>query len=115
MRKLRITGDGTPAGTKIIDTETGKDISNIVRSVIFRHSVESLPEAEIEVIAPEFDFVVNEKIPENQNLLVLKNNHKYDLAKYLPGKKAVTGYKWFDSRFGEPIDEEIVRWWRLPE
>lgn len=46
--EARITSDGTPTGTRIFVGDT--QISGLVRSVVFRHTMNRLPELELEMV-----------------------------------------------------------------
>lgn len=45
--RIRIESDGTPFGTRVIDTETGADLSNAISGVSWEHYAGERPTAVI--------------------------------------------------------------------
>lgn len=91
MSKVRLTGDGTPNGTRVIvlDDEGNPvvDISNDVQEVKFVHEARGLPKVYLTVILGEVD-VVGEHTP------ALGKRFK-EVA------EATTPEDWRDPRVGE--------------
>lgn len=57
-KRIRVTSDGTPWGTKVIDLETGKEIPRI-QSLSLDISVENHMVATIRMIVDEIDITAN--------------------------------------------------------
>lgn len=51
--KLTITSDGSPRGTRVVDAETGKDLSGQISSVQFIHEASKQPVLTLELINVE--------------------------------------------------------------
>lgn len=52
---LKVIGDGSPTGTKVID-ESGADVSKSIRSVRFEHRAGGAPSVEVDIMLPEVGF-----------------------------------------------------------
>jgi hypothetical protein len=56
--KIKITSDGTPAGTRVVNLDTGEDLSKWVTSVSWEHSaVGDMPIATLSLIAAQVEVV----------------------------------------------------------
>lgn len=56
--EVKIIADGKPIGTRVIDTETGQDISKFTRFVSFEHHAGDCVQAEIGVMAVSGEILV---------------------------------------------------------
>lgn len=53
--KIRVEGDGSPTGTRIVSVETGEEIADVT-SVEFRHEAGSLPLVDLRVALVEVKY-----------------------------------------------------------
>ncbi len=54
MHRIKVTSDGTPAGTTVTDTETGVELP--CRSVAFDHQIYDAPTVMIEIPASSLEY-----------------------------------------------------------
>jgi len=52
MRRLKIISDGTPEGTRLVDSVTSEDLKLPIKSIVWRFDVESFPTAEVTLLCP---------------------------------------------------------------
>lgn len=57
--KLKITSDGTPYGTKIINAETGEDLSISITSIMYEHKAGEFPTCKVQMMDNPVEFTVD--------------------------------------------------------
>jgi hypothetical protein len=60
---LKIIGDGTPRGTRVVNAETGEEVEGVYM-VTFSHYAHSVPQAVIYFYDPEVDVEVSVEMKE---------------------------------------------------
>lgn len=85
--KLKIVSDGNPINTKVVDVETGKDITKSVRGINWQISVDRLAEAEIVLVGTPVEIT-----GEFKTMIVTYESWIWKRIKQLPGRLHV----WYD-------------------
>jgi len=55
VRNIRIVSDGTPKGTRLVDTESGEPVDALIKSVYWEITAENDARATVELVSVEAD------------------------------------------------------------